>query len=80
VTELLLEMVVSGHAATVLPSWVAAGYLSTQPVRTIRMEPCPEPRVWKCATRRGVRSPAVVDFVELLRTHFASHQVPAGVL
>ncbi len=68
ITDLLIEMVAAGQGITVLPNWVAAPYLVSHGLSTVRLGPEGLPRTWYIATRREPRSAHLEAFVEELTT------------
>jgi LysR family transcriptional regulator, regulator for metE and metH len=72
--DLLVEMVASGDAVTILPTWVAAPYLSGRDVVAVPVGSTPQSRTWYCATRHGAREEQVDAFVDVLLGHFAGER------
>lgn len=69
-TDMLIELVAAGDAATVLPSWIVGPYLATHDVVSVAVGDPPQHRTWYCATRPE-RSDALDAFVALLQGHLA---------
>ena len=70
VTELVIEMVAAGQGVGLLPSWVAAPYLSSHNLASISLSQRPDQRTWSCATRRGEQPAHIAALVDLIRAHF----------
>lgn len=64
--DLLVEMVASGTAVTVMPSWIARAYVEAGTVVPVGLEAGSQRRTWYCATRHQEPSEAVEYFVEIL--------------
>ena len=64
--DVLIETVIGREAATVLPSWLAAPYLTSGDVRGVSMGPTPLSRTWYGATRRGPLPDHLITFLDLL--------------
>jgi LysR family transcriptional regulator for metE and metH len=76
-TDLLIEMVATSDAVTVLPSWMVAPYLTTHDITTIAVGDPPQNRTWYSATRPE-RSELVDTFVATLHDHLAGEAPRVG--
>lgn len=76
VTDLLMEMVTSGDAVTVMPTWIAEPYLRSHDLVTVQVGAQPQLRTWYCATRHCDQSESTQAFVDLLERHFADRGAP----
>lgn len=77
-TELLIEMIASGDSVTVLPTWIAAPFLSSHNLRTVQVGRSPLARTWYCATRHGRLSESVEVTTRLIIDHFAEGSTTRG--
>ena len=68
--DMLIELVATGDAVTVLPSWVIAPYLATHDVASVAIGDPPQHRTWYCATRPE-RSDVIDAVVAILHAHLA---------
>jgi LysR family transcriptional regulator for metE and metH len=68
--DMLIELVATGDAVTVLPSWVIAPYLATHDVASVAVGDPPRRRTWYCATRPE-RSDVIDAVVAILHAHLA---------
>ncbi|MFI6599304.1 LysR family transcriptional regulator [Nonomuraea sp. NPDC050536] len=66
ITDLLIEMVAGGEGVTILPSWVAAPYVTSHHISLVQVGARPQTRVWYCATRPGTQPPHVAAFAREL--------------
>ncbi len=65
-TDALIDTVINTDTVTVLPSWIAAPYLTTGSVRTVQVGATPQSRTWYCATRHEPLPRHLAAFVDLL--------------
>ena len=68
--DMLIELVATGEAVTVLPSWIVAPYLATHDVASVAVGDPPQHRTWYSATRHE-RSDAVDAVIASLHAHLA---------
>jgi LysR family transcriptional regulator for metE and metH len=68
--DMLIELVATGDAVTVLPSWVIAPYLARHDVASVAIGDPPQHRTWYCATRPE-RSDVIDAVVAVLHDHLA---------
>jgi LysR family transcriptional regulator for metE and metH len=68
--DMLIELVATGEAVTVLPSWIAAPYLATHDIVSVAVGDPPQRRTWYSATRHE-RSDAVDAVNGSLHAHLA---------
>lgn len=80
VTDLIIEMVISSDAVTVLPSWIAAPFAKTLDISAVRVGARAQQRTWYCATRHDEASEAVADFVDVLTSRFEGYTAPRYLL
>ena len=73
--DMLIELVATGDAVTVLPSWVVAPYLATHGVASVAIGDPPQHRTWYCATRPE-RSDVIDAVVAILHAHLAGQAAP----
>jgi LysR family transcriptional regulator for metE and metH len=66
--DMLIELVATGDAVTVLPSWIVAPYLATHDVVSIAVGDPPQRRTWYCATR-----PEQSDVVDVVVANLHAH-------
>jgi LysR family transcriptional regulator, regulator for metE and metH len=78
VSELIVELVAAGQGVAVLADWVAAPYRDSGRVATVRLSDAPQARTWFCAWRRGDDRPHVIEFVDLLKSHFTGGRAPVA--
>ena len=68
--DMLIELVATGGAVTVLPTWIAAPYLATHDVVSVAVGDPPQRRTWYCATRPE-RSDVIDAVVDIFHAHLA---------
>ena len=68
--DMLIELVATGEAVTVLPSWIVAPYLATHDIVSVAVGDPPQRRTWYSATRHE-RSDAVDAVIASLHAHLA---------
>ena len=68
--DMLIEMVATGDAVTVMPSWIVAPYLATHDVASVAVGDPPQRRTWYSATRPE-RSELVDTFVAMMHRQLA---------
>ena len=64
--DLLIETIANTDAVVVMPSWIAAPYLSAGKVRAVQIGRESHVRTWYCATRHGPMPKHLETFIELL--------------
>jgi len=76
-SDLLIEMVASGgDVVTILPSWIAAPYMQTHDLASVRVGATPQARTWYYATRHGPQPENIEAFVSVLTERLATPHPP----